>query len=73
MWDGIATDECGEDVSDNLIHGDAVSHAWHDGVSEWLLAVAATERPYINFPVFGSEAVVTRGRTDVGKCDAAVR
>jgi hypothetical protein len=35
MWDGITTDECGEDVGDNLIHGDTVSHAWHDGVSDW--------------------------------------
>ena len=35
MYDGITTDECGEDVGDNLIHGDTVSHAWHDGVSDW--------------------------------------
>jgi hypothetical protein len=35
MWDGTTTDECGEDVGDNLIHGDTVSHAWHDGVSDW--------------------------------------
>jgi len=33
-----------------------------------VLAVAATERPYLNLPVFGSEAVVTRARTDVGRC-----
>jgi hypothetical protein len=39
----------------------------------YVLAVAATERPYLNLPVFGSEAVITRGRTDVGRCDAAVR
>jgi hypothetical protein len=35
MWDGPTTDECGEDVADNLIHGDTVAHAWHDGVSDW--------------------------------------
>jgi hypothetical protein len=39
----------------------------------YVLATAATERPYLNFPVFGSEAVVTRGRTDVGRSGAAVR
>ena len=22
-------------LGDNLIHGDTVSHAWHDGVSDW--------------------------------------
>lgn len=35
MWDGITTDECGEDVGDNLIHGDTISGAWIDGVSDW--------------------------------------
>jgi hypothetical protein len=35
MWDGITTDECGEDVGDNLIDGDTVCNAWHDGVSDW--------------------------------------
>ncbi|MDL2354863.1 MAG: DUF6345 domain-containing protein [Pseudomonadota bacterium] len=35
MWDGITTDECGEDVGDNLINGCCVSEAWHDGVSDW--------------------------------------
>jgi hypothetical protein len=39
----------------------------------YVLAAAATERPYLNFPVFGSEAVVTRGRTDVGRNEVAVR
>jgi hypothetical protein len=34
----------------------------------YVLAVAATERPYIDIPVYGSEAMVTRGRTDVGRC-----
>jgi hypothetical protein len=31
----------------------------------YVLAVAATEKPYLNLPVFGSEAAVTRGRTDI--------
>jgi len=35
MYDGSTTDECGEDVADNLVHGHTVSHAWHDGVSDW--------------------------------------
>jgi hypothetical protein len=35
MWDGITTDECGEDVGNNLIHGHTVSHSWIDGVSDW--------------------------------------
>lgn len=44
VWDGITTDEVGEDVGTNLIHGDTVAHAWIDGVSDWWLdnhAVAA--------------------------------
>lgn len=35
MYDGITTDECGEDVADNLVDGHTVSHSWHDGVSDW--------------------------------------
>jgi hypothetical protein len=31
----------------------------------YVLAVAATERPYLDFPVYGNQAVVTRGRMDV--------
>jgi len=34
----------------------------------YVLAAAATERPYLEIPVYGSEAPVTRGRTDVGRC-----
>jgi hypothetical protein len=34
----------------------------------YVLATAATERPYLEIPLYGSEAPVTRGRTDVGKC-----
>ena len=35
MYDGITTDECGEDVGDNLTDGDTISEAWIDGVSDW--------------------------------------
>jgi hypothetical protein len=35
MWDAWTTDECGEDVADNLTDGDTVSDAWIDGVSDW--------------------------------------
>jgi hypothetical protein len=33
----------------------------------YVLAVAATERVYMDIPLFGSEAPVTRGRIDVGR------
>lgn len=37
MWDGITTGECGADVGDDLIHGDTVAQAWHEGVCDgWL-------------------------------------
>lgn len=39
----------------------------------YVLAVGATERPYLDLPVFGSEAVVTRGRTDIASCEAGKR
>jgi len=35
MWDGITTDEVGEDVGDNLTDGDTVVSSWIDGVSDW--------------------------------------
>ena len=35
MYDGTTTDECGEDVGDNLISGDTISDSWIDGVSDW--------------------------------------
>jgi hypothetical protein len=35
MWDSPTTDECGEDVGDNLVSGDTVSYSWMDGVSDW--------------------------------------
>ena len=35
MYDGITTDEVGEDVGNNLTDGDSVVTAWIDGVSDW--------------------------------------
>lgn len=35
MWDGLTTDEVGEDVGSNLTDGDTVADAWIDGVSDW--------------------------------------
>jgi hypothetical protein len=35
MWIGTTTDECGEDVGDNLTDGETVSYSWIDGVSDW--------------------------------------
>ncbi|GAA3466616.1 DUF6345 domain-containing protein [Nonomuraea roseola] len=48
MWDGITTDEVGEDVADNLTDGYSVVGSWIDGVSDWWVnnhaAVVASER-----------------------------
>lgn len=48
MYWGWTTEECGEDVGDNLTDGDAVSSAWLDGVSDWWVdnhpIVVAAER-----------------------------
>jgi hypothetical protein len=35
MYDGLTTDECGEDVGDDLIDRDTVSESWIGGVSDW--------------------------------------
>ncbi|MBV6439202.1 MAG: hypothetical protein DYG98_27865 [Haliscomenobacteraceae bacterium CHB4] len=35
MWDGITTDEVGEDVGDNLTDGRTVAWSWIEGVSDW--------------------------------------
>ena len=35
LWDGITTDEVGEDFADNLLDGDTLKSAWFDGVSDW--------------------------------------
>jgi hypothetical protein len=46
----------------------------HRGVRQgYVLAVAATEKPYLELPLFGSEAVVTRGRTDFARCEGMGR
>lgn len=42
MWDGGTTDECGEDVGDDLTDGDTVADAWIDGVSDCLHPRRAT-------------------------------
>lgn len=34
----------------------------------YVLAVRATERAYLELPVYGSAAVVTRGRSEIGHC-----
>jgi hypothetical protein len=46
----------------------------HRGVRQgYVLAVAATEKPYLELPLFGSETVVTRGRTDFARCEGMGR
>lgn len=39
----------------------------------YVLAVAATEKPYLDLPLFGSEAVVTRERTGIERRDNVLR
>lgn len=35
LYDGITTDETGEDYADNLQDGDTIRYAWKDGNSDW--------------------------------------
>jgi hypothetical protein len=35
MWDGVTTDECGEDIGEALTDGETVAESWIDGVSDW--------------------------------------
>lgn len=35
LWDGITTDEVGEDYADNLQDGLSIQNAWSDAVSDW--------------------------------------
>jgi len=42
FYDGITTDEVGEDYADNLNDGDTIRYAWRDGVSDWYHAQDAT-------------------------------
>jgi hypothetical protein len=48
MYDGITTDEVGEDFADNLMDGDSVASSWIDGVSDWYVdnhpAILSAER-----------------------------
>lgn len=37
MYDGITTDECGEDVGGDLVSGHPVAEAWIAGVSDWFV------------------------------------
>jgi hypothetical protein len=39
----------------------------------YLMAVRATERAYLELPVYGSEIVAGHGRTEIARCDAALR
>lgn len=53
MWDCWTTDECGEDLANDLLAGKCVSDAWIDGVSDWLvdnhpIAVAAENAAFYN-------------------------
>jgi len=42
FYDGLTTDEVGEDYADNLKDGDSIRYAWRDGVSDWYHAQDAT-------------------------------
>lgn len=35
VYDGLTTDETGEDFADNLQDGDTIKYAWKDGNSDW--------------------------------------
>jgi len=35
MYDSITTDECGEDIADDMTDGDTVASSWIDGCSDW--------------------------------------
>jgi hypothetical protein len=39
----------------------------------YVLAVRATERAYLELPVYGAEVVAGHGRTDIARCEAALR
>ena len=62
MWDGITTDECGEDVGDNLVHGHTVASSWIDGVSDWW---------YDNHPIVVAVEVEATWRGGGGNIDWA--
>jgi hypothetical protein len=39
----------------------------------YVLAVRATERAYLELPVYGAEVVAGHGRTDIARCEAVLR
>lgn len=43
LWDGITTDECGEDYADNLQDGMTIQDAWTDAIWDW----ATTQHPAV--------------------------
>ncbi len=46
LWDGLTTDETGEDFADDLQHGYSIEYSWYDGNTDWYFdqdtAVVAT-------------------------------
>jgi hypothetical protein len=66
MYDGWTTDECGEDVADNLTDGDTVSESWIDGVSDWyvdnhpITVCPANARVYNNGNIRWNESFLNR-------------
>jgi len=43
------------------------------GRQAYVLAVRATERAYLELPVYGGEIVAGHGRTEIGRCEAVIR
>jgi hypothetical protein len=43
------------------------------GRQAYVLAVRATERPYLDLPVYGSGIVAGHGRTEIARCEAVIR
>lgn len=43
------------------------------GRQAYVLAVRATERAYLDLPVYGNAIVAGHGRTEIGRCEAAIR
>lgn len=41
--------------------------------SQRVLAVRATERAYLDLPVYGSGIVAGHGRTEIARCERAIR
>jgi hypothetical protein len=39
----------------------------------YVLAVRATERAYLELPVYGGDIVAGHGRTEIARCDAVLR